>query len=90
MANNVVNTMEAITIQIMEMLNAVFLIPFKSLMPAEKIKYITHTWIPLKAYDTRVNERNASKKREITYIIKKDGMHTAMVAVKEPVTPRIL
>ena len=73
MANNVVNTMEAITIQIMEMLNAVFLIPFKSLMPAEKIKYITHTWIPLKAYDTRVNERNASKKREITYIIKKDG-----------------
>ena len=33
---------------------------------------------------TAVNDRNLSKKRDITYMIAKDGMHTPTVAIREP------
>ena len=76
--------------EIMITLNVVFFICFSIFSPAERISHITQTCIPLKAYATRVSERKASKNSDMAYMMTKDGIQTATVAVSEPRKPSIL
>ena len=64
--------------------------PLSIFSPAEAIRYTTHTRMPEKARATQGMVRNRSKYREMQYITRKDGMHTAAVATSAPQTPALL
>lgn len=73
------------TVRTMVTLNAVFFICFSILNPAERIRYTTHTLMPLKAQATYSSDRNVSKNSDMAKIIANDGIQIPNVAIIEPI-----